>query len=79
MHQFEWLSERGSNFLHFFRKRGYPERGGFPQKRGGFNPGRNYDFIVNFDIFTLSSNVSTVDFEQVNIGRKESKSSGLNI
>ena len=59
--------------------RGYPERGGFPQKRGGFNAGRNYDFIVNFDIFTLSSNVSTVDFEQVNIGRKESKSSGLNI
>ena len=25
------------------RKRGYPERGGFPQKRGGSNHGRNYD------------------------------------
>ena len=29
MHQFEWLSERGGNFLICFRKRG------FPQKRRG--------------------------------------------
>ena len=36
--------KEGGNFLKFASEReGYPERGeGFPQKRGGSSPGRNY-------------------------------------
>ena len=71
--------KEGVTFYISSERGGTQKEGGSLRKGGGFNPGRTYDFIVNFDIFTLSSNVSTVDFEQVNIGRKESKSSGLNI
>ena len=36
------LRKRGVTFLICFKKRGYSERVGFPQKRGGSNPEGNY-------------------------------------
>ena len=46
MYQFEWLSERGGNFLNLHKKEGSTQKGGgggFPQKRGReTNPERNY-------------------------------------
>ena len=44
MHQFGCISGRGGdNFLNLLQKEGGTQKvgGGFPQKRGGFNPGGN--------------------------------------
>ena len=39
-HQFGWISERGGKLFKFAsERRGYPERGGSPQKRGGSQGG----------------------------------------
>ena len=55
MHQFGWLSERregggggeGGELFKFASERGgYPERGEFPQKRGGSNPKGNYQIFA---------------------------------
>ena len=36
MHQFEWFSERGGNFLNLLQKEGVLRKEGFPRtKRGG--------------------------------------------
>ena len=46
MHPFGWLSEKGGvNFFNLLQKDGGTQKGGggFPQKRGGSNPGGNYD------------------------------------
>ena len=44
MHQFEWLSERGGNFLNFLQKEGVPRKGDVPSEKGvgGSNPGGSY-------------------------------------
>ena len=42
------VRKRGVTFLINFRKRGYPERDGFPEKRGGSNPEGNYGKIKKF-------------------------------
>ena len=44
IHQFGWISERRGGFFKFASE-GHPERGGLPQKRGGSNPGGNYESL----------------------------------
>ena len=48
IYQFGWLSERWGNFLNLLQKEGVPKKGGFLQKRGGSNPGGNYDLFLDF-------------------------------
>ena len=35
MHQFEWFSERGGNFLNLLQKEGVLRKEGFPRKKRG--------------------------------------------
>ena len=48
MHQFGWPLERGGNILTLHQKEeGTQKEGGFPQKKGGSNPGENYANILD--------------------------------
>ena len=68
MHQFVWVSERGGNFLNLLQKEGVArkEGGGVPQKRGGSNPGGNYD-LVDFNWNYLNKLLENISKEQKSI------------
>ena len=61
MHQSEWLSERGGNFLNLLQKERVPRKGGSLRKGGGFQPWRK--LLPHF--FSLSAIAFEVDSRKI--------------
>ena len=52
MHQFEWFSERGGNFLNLLQKEGVLRKEGFPRKKRGGGGGGG---VPSLEVPTLKS------------------------
>ena len=60
--------KKGSKFLNLLQKQGVPRKGGFPQKRGDFNPGGNYDIFAYHPCYVTSLSTAdlTLNFSESN-------------